>query len=307
MIVFINEALKGHTLQELDRIPGLEIITDPEDPRTVGTEVLVGAHNKQLVERMPQLKLVQLLSAGSGDLSDIPDEIPVANAYGAYGKGIAEYLLTATLMFQKNFPMFMERQRERIWNRDTPLYRVAGTKVLSVGMGAIGTEYLRLCSMLGMECYGVRRTLHDQPDFVKKLYTMDTMDEILPMADFVVLSMPHTPETAGAFHEARFRKMKKDAVLINVGRGTAVVTDDLLTVMKDGWFRGVLLDVMEQEPLPLNSPLWTAERVVLTPHIAGRWTSPTNYEAVMSVVKENLQRFLDGKPLLHTIDRKLAY
>ena len=307
MLVLVNEVLKEHTLQELCRIPGIEIITDPEDPRTVGTEVLVGAHSRQLVERLPQLKLVQLLSAGSGDLSDIREDIPVANAYGAYGRGIAEYLLAGTLMFQKSFPMFMERQRERIWNRDTPIYRLEGVKVLSVGMGAIGTEYLRLCAMLGMECYGVRRTLHDQPEFVKKLYTMDTMDEILPEADFVVLSMPHTPETAGSFNEARFRKMKKDAVLMNVGRGTAVVTDDLLRMVKEGWFRGVLLDVMEQEPLPLNSPLWNAERVILTPHIAGRWSSPANYEAVMSVVKENLKRFAAGEPLLHTINRKLEY
>lgn len=307
MKILVNADLKDHTLQQFSAMEDIELITDTQDPRVEEAEVLIGNHNADLIKRMPALRMVQLLSAGSGDLSDIPGSVPVANAYGAYGAAIAEYLLGATLMIQKNFPLCMEKQKEHIWDRDIPMKLCRDMKVLSVGMGSIGTGYLRLCSMLGMECCGVRRTVHDKPDFVKEIFTMETMDTYLSQADIVALSMPHTAETAGMFNEERLRKMKKDSILLNVGRGSAIVGDDLIKVVQDGWFRGVVLDVTEQEPLPKNSPLWNTERVYITPHISGRWNSGANYESVMQVVKDNLSRFLRNEPPVHIVDRKLGY
>ncbi len=307
MKVLVNAPLQEHTLAELSAIPTVELITDINDPRACEAEVLVGRHNPELISRLPALRMVQLLSAGSGDLSYIPEDIPVANAYGAYGAAIAEYLLSGTLMIQKNFPLFAERQKDHNWDKNVAMQRIHGMKVLSVGMGAIGTEFLRLCSLIGLECYGVRRTIHDKPDFVKELYTTDSLAEILPEMDIIALSMPETEETKGLFNETLLRKMKKEAILLNVGRGSAIVGTDLLKVIGDGWFKGVLLDVTEQEPLPKNSPLWNAERVLITPHISGGFSAPANYESVMGVIKENVARFVRGEKPVHTVDRKLGY
>ena len=133
------------------------------------------------------------------------------------------------------------------------------------------------------------------------------MDELLPDMDVVALSLPGTDEVKGMFDERRLRLMKKSAILINVGRGNSVVTGDLLKVMAEGHLRAACLDVMDPEPLPEGHPLWTAERVYITPHISGGYRAGVNYEKVMNVALNNLSLVLQGKDPVHIVDRKLGY
>ena len=105
----------------------------------------------------------------------------------------------------------------------------------------------------------------------------------------------------------RLRLMKKTAILLNVGRGSAIVTEDLLRVMKDGHLRAACLDVMDPEPLPKGHPLWTAPRVYITPHISGGYRAGVNYDRVIDAVIRNLTLVLQGQPPVHTVDRELGY
>ena len=170
-----------------------------------------------------------------------------------------------------------------------------------------GTAYLRKASALGAECWGVRRTLHDRPDFLRDLVTPEGMDALLPEMDVVALSLPGTDDAAGMFDERRLRLMKKSAILLNVGRGNCVVTEDLLRVVAEGWFKAVCLDVMDPEPLPKGHPLWTAPRVWITPHISGGYRAGVNYDRVTDAVIRNLTLVLQGQPPVHIVDRKLGY
>jgi phosphoglycerate dehydrogenase-like enzyme len=174
-------------------------------------------------------------------------------------------------------------------------------------MGDIGTNYAQKMHALGATVYGVRRSLHDKPDFVDALYTMDTMDEILPECDIVALSLPETVETVHLFDEARLRKMKKGAMIINVGRGTAIVTDALLKVMEEEYLSAACLDVTDPEPLPRNHKLWNTKHVYITPHISGRFNAQVTFDKVLRIFHDNLVRYVNGEKLQNIVDRKIGY
>ncbi|MBR3356565.1 MAG: hypothetical protein IKG46_01870 [Solobacterium sp.] len=204
-------------------------------------------------------------------------------------------------------PEYLSIQKEQRWELLDQITRFEGARTLSVGMGMIGSSFLRKANALGAVCYGVRRTVHDQPDYVEQLVIPNEMDAILPEMDVVALSLPGTPETKGMFDRKRLEKMKSTAILLNVGRGNSIVTEDLLSVMANGHLKAACLDVMDPEPLPEGHPLWSAERVYITPHISGGYRSGVNYSLVIDVVIQNLLLVLEGKPPVHTVDRRLGY
>ncbi|MCR4949980.1 MAG: D-2-hydroxyacid dehydrogenase [Solobacterium sp.] len=298
--------------EKFRRLPGAEVIfvntlDDISPADYADTEILAGGVNRTLAENMPNLRFVQLFSAGANNYAWLPEHIVLANAYGAYGDSIAEHMLTVTLMAMKRMPEYLQMQQRQGWELLNNVMRFEGSKILSVGMGAIGTSYLRKSHALGAVCYGVRRTVHDKPDFVEELTDLSGMDALLPMMDVVALSLPGTNETKSMFDERRLRLMKKDAVILNVGRGNAIVTDDLIRVMKDGHLRAACLDVMNPEPLPKDHPLWTTPRVYITPHISGGYRAGLNYSRVIDVAVQNLTLVLNGQPPVHTVDRTLGY
>ena len=216
-------------------------------------------------------------------------------------------MLTKTLMAMKRMPEYLHMQDRKGWDLLTDIMRFEGSKVLSVGMGTIGTAYARKAAALGAVCYGVRRTVHDRPAFIRELVTPEGMEALLPEMDVVALSLPGTEGAAGMFNERRLRLMKKSAILLNVGRGNAVVTDDLIRVMTDGHLRAACLDVMDPEPLPANHPLRTTPRVWITPHISGGYRAGVNYDRVIDTAVQNLTLVLQGKPPIHAVDRMLGY
>ena len=226
------------TIQRFRNLPDCRVVfcenfadIRPEDCEDA--EILVGGVTPELVEKMPRLRFVQLFSAGANGYGWLPERIVLSNAWGAYGDSIAEHLRTTTLMAMKRMPEYFEWQAQQRWGLIDDIIRFEGSKILSVGMGAIGTSYLRKASALGAICYGVRRTVHDCPEFVEKLVTSNEMDELLPQMDVVALSLPGTEEVRGMFDERRLRLMKPSAIILNVGRGNSIVTDDLIRVMAE--------------------------------------------------------------------------
>ena len=270
-------------------------------------EIFAGELGPDIAAKMPELRFVQLFRAGANDMSWLSPGVVLANAYGAYGDSIAEHMLAVTLMAMKRMPEYVHMQDKRGWELLHDIVRFEGSKILSVGMGAIGTSFLRKASALGAECFGVRRTIHDKPDFVKELVTTDGMDSLLGEMDVVALSLPGTDAVSGMFDARRLRLMKKDAILVNVGRGNSVVTADLVDVMKEGHLKAACLDVMDPEPLPADHPLWETPRVYITPHISGGYNAGMNYDRVIDMAVENVRLVLEGKPPVHIVDRELGY
>ena len=289
------------------RVVFTEKMEDMKAEDLAEAEIFVGMISKDLPAKMPKLRFVQLFSTGANTYTWLPDDVMLANAYGAYGDSIAEHLLTTTMMALKRMPEYLKLQAEQDWKLLNDICRIEGAKVLSVGMGAIGTAYLKKVTALGAIGYGVRRTIHDKPDFVEELVTPDDMDALLPEMDIVALSLPGTAEVKGMFDERRLRLMKKTAVILNVGRGNSIVTEDLIKVMNEGHLRAACLDVMDPEPLPKDHPLWTTPRVYLTPHISGGYRAGVNYDRVLDRALLNVAQVLKGELPIHVVDRRLGY
>jgi phosphoglycerate dehydrogenase-like enzyme len=138
-----------------------------------------------------------------------------------------------------------------------------------------------------------------------ELHPAQALDGLLPRADFVIVTVPHTPETEGLFDRARLQRMKRGAFFINIGRGMTTRLDDLLAALQAGEVGGAGLDVFEQEPLPAGHPLWTQPGVFITPHVAmwGPYYNERRYE----ILRDNCERFLAGQALVNRVDKALWY
>ena len=139
------------------------------------------------------------------------------------------------------------------------------------------------------------------PAGVAALWRPDRLPDLLGQSDFVVIAAPHTPRTEKLFRRPQFRQMKRDAYLINIGRGAIVDLADLVAALQAGEIAGAALDVFETEPLPPDHPLWNFENVILTPHVAGY--SPRIAERHLAVLLDNVRRFAADEPLRNIVNK----
>jgi phosphoglycerate dehydrogenase-like enzyme len=192
------------------------------------------------------------------------------------------------------------------WTRFAPT-ELRGKTVGIIGLGHIGEEAARLAKAFGCRVIATRRSATSvmSTDYADEVRPAGDLLRVLGESDYVVLSMPLTPETRGMIGERELRAMKQTAVLVNIARGPVTVEADLIRALREGWIAGAALDVFDQEPLPAESPFWDMENVIVTPHISGG-TEIYNARATR-IFAENLRRWLDGKPLANVVDPKRGY
>ena len=201
----------------------------------------------------------------------------------------------------------MEAQRGRRWDqgaRRRGYVNVVGSTVLINGVGGIGAETARLCAALGANVVGVDP--RPEQDCPAEIHHPAALDDLLPAADFVVTTAPHTPESEFMWNADRFRRMKRSAYFINIGRGMTARLDDLTAALADGEIAGAGLDVFEIEPLPAEHPLWTLENVLLTPHVAVADAEDVA-ERRYALLADNARRFLADEPLRNVVDKARWY
>ncbi len=254
-----------------------------------------------------KIKWLQLDSAGANTYCFLPESITLTNASGAYDTAISEHMLACTLAIEKKLFDYEKVQAKHAWTNLGSVPNIAQLNVVSVGMGNIGSSYAKLMHTLGATVYGVRRTKHETPTYIQKMYTFQDFDEILEKADVVALSLPETQETRHLFDYQKLKKIKKGALLINVGRGSAIVTKDLVKIMQEKHLSAACLDVTEWEPLPKNMDLWNVENVYITPHISGRFNARSSYDNVVKIMYENLQHYLKQEPLTNIVNKSKGY
>jgi phosphoglycerate dehydrogenase-like enzyme len=175
-----------------------------------------------------------------------------------------------------------------------------------VGLGAIGREVARRAAAFGMRVVAVDPRPVDRPPEVEAVWPVEELPRLLGQSDYVVIAAPHTPRSAAIFRRPQFQQMKRDAYLINIGRGAIVVLDDLVAALAAGEIAGAALDVFETEPLPADHALWRMpERVILTPHVAGY--SPRIAGRHLETLLDNLGRFVRGDSLRNAVDKEKWY
>jgi len=261
----------------------VEFYVPPFFPRPAGIAAM---------REMPRLAVVQTLTAGVDRLlGDLPAGVTLCNARGVHDASTAEWVVAAMLAVLREFPLFAREQAAQRWNYHFTGC-LAGKTVLIVGYGSIGAAVERRLSGFEVEVLRVARTARPG------VATVSDLPGLLPGADVVVLLAPVTPETVGMADAAFLARMKDGALLVNAARGSLLHTDALVGELRRGRLRAAL-DVTDPEPLPAGHPLWTLPGVFITPHEAA--STPVSVARMISHVRDQAARFLNGEPLLNVI------
>ena len=276
---------------------------EPEVVFSIKGPSFPGALHRPVLD-CPSVQWVQVGGAGVDHL--LPWEsakITVTNAAGVLSPFMAEYVVGAILMCNFGFPTYWRQQREAHW-RQRDWTAADGKTLLVVGLGRIGQQTARLAKAVGLRVLAVRRQL-EAPESVDAVFPPDRLHEALQESDFVVLHVPLTEATRHLIDAAALARMKPSALLINCARGPVVDEGALLAALDEGGIAGAVLDVFAEEPLPTDSPLWSNERVIITPHVSDSvadWR-----QRFANFFADNLDRWLAGKPLHNQVDPSRGY
>ena len=266
-------------------------------------DMLIGNAPERIDLNRDNLKAIQLASAGSDTYVKkevLNHNTILANASGSYGKAISEHTIGMILALNKNFKTYFN-------NMNNHLKELYHSTVIIVGLGDLGYEIAKRLKAFDCKVIGLKRTLIDIPEYVDELHTMDKLDEILPQGDFVILCLPQSQETINLFNKKRLLLLKKDAVLVNVGRGSAINTNDLKEVLDLNHLYGVALDVIDPEPYPENSDLWNYDNVFITPHVSGGFVWKSVHEYFLNLVIRNIKHLDNNEPLENEVDFTTGY
>ena len=294
-------------------LPDLTVVvaeTPADAARVIGdAEAAFGTLSPELLAQAKRLRWLQAPQAAPPAGYYYPELVAhaasVTNFREIYNDHIAAHIMAFVLAFARDLHRYLPQQQRREWRPaplDTGVVHLPKATALIVGVGGIGAETARLAAAFGMRVLGVDARRKDTPPGVAELHPAEALDALLPRADFVILTVPHTPSTEGFMHRARFARMKRGAFFINIGRGKTTRLDDLVAALRAGELAGAALDVFEEEPLPAEHPLWTTPGVLITPHTAG--FGPYLDERRFEILLENCRRFLAGRPLRNLVDKE---
>jgi phosphoglycerate dehydrogenase-like enzyme len=231
-------------------------------------------------------------------------KLTLTNASGVFDEPIGEYVLGLVLAMAKDLPGTWAAQSKRSWAfRETE--SIAGKRALILGVGGVGCAIAAKLKPVGMDVIGVGRTAREGDAVFSKIATMADLPSLLSSSDYVIAALPLTAQTRGLFSARMFASMRPAARFINVGRGELVDEQALIAALRQGRLAGAALDVFQNEPLPVESPLWTLGRLIISPHMAGDIKeTPDRLECLF---RNNLKRFIEGEPLVNKVDIDLGF
>ena len=259
---------------------------------------------RPLTPTMGSVRWVQSTGAGVDSWLqpvELPREIVLTRTPESFGPMIAEWALSRALAFVTKIPELTLAQREHRW-APPDIGMLRGTHAVVVGTGDVGTHVARLFAALGCRVTGVSRTGRGDEAVFSRVLTTDALPHVASEADWLILTLPLTPETRGLIGERVLRECR-GAVLMNAGRGAVVDESMLPHALNEGWIRGAALDVFEVEPLPATSPLWDDPRVMISPHVSGL----TTIEGAVNGFLECLASFERGETPRWIVDRDRGY
>ncbi len=282
------------------------------DRMLVNTEIIYGWRiPRNILARAPHLKWVQRTGAGVDDLADDPglfeSDVIVTNAAGIRTIPVAEFTLCLALILAKRAPRFIANKEKHLWETfiTSDLH---GKMVGIIGLGRIGSEVAKLALAFGTRVLATDSRVKSRDigtGGIQEVFPSCDLLHMLPACDFVILTLPLTPETRGLIGETELRAIKPTSYIINVARGPIIKQDVLIQALKEGWIAGAALDTFDQEPLPPESELWDLPNVVISPHFAGFRERMSTLLAELFC--DNLRRFLNGKELINVVDKKRGF
>ncbi|MCR4891587.1 MAG: D-2-hydroxyacid dehydrogenase [Lachnospiraceae bacterium] len=230
------------------------------------------------------------------------------NSAGAYGVAISEHMIGLVLMLLRRIPEFEEGRMRREWLPPRRQKSIKGSRVTVLGAGDIGCTFARRIKAFEPSLLmGVNRSGKSSEAAFDRVLSVAELDKVLPETDILAMSLPGTPETVGILSADRIGLLPPEAVVVNVGRGSAIDEKALAAALKEGRLWGAALDVFQTEPLPKDSELWDIKNLIITPHVAGNLTVDYTRDRNVEMFCEDLMNYCAGRPLMHLVDRKRGY
>ena len=279
----------------------------------VDADAYVGNIKPAEVRAAKQLKWVAIMSAGvenalflsgGNDLRD--SNIVLTNNKVVQGPEIADHALAMLLMLTRRLYHYEAMKQQEQWERQ-PFQGIElrGKNAVVIGCGGIGTQIAIRANAFGMKVTGVDPEDKPFQPYFEKIVKPDQLDEVIPQADVVFIAAPHTEKSHKMVGMREFELMKKNSYFIAVSRGGIYEMPGLVKALDSRQLAGAGVDVTDPEPLPKGHPLWKFDNVIVTPHIAGR--SDQDQSRMIGTVKDNIQRFVDGRPLVNVVDKQKGY
>lgn len=301
------------SINEDFELVNLSDVTDEDkiSQALLDAEIVLGVPSLNLIKdyetSCPNLKFIQMTWAGTDIYTrnaGFPwGQIKLANASGAYGHIISQFVIAQILSLMLNFKTYHQQQIDKVWMRRGPVKTLEGSNVLVFGSGDIGSCVARRLVGFDAKVTGVcRDTSKARPGF-DRLCTLDEAEKYLPETDVVVCCMPNTSKTEGYLNADRLKLIKNGAVIVNVGRGNFIDCMALNDELSNGHLYGAALDVTNPEPLPFDHPLWTNPRAIITPHASGVSfnNSEVTEDKICNIVCNNLKLYIDGKEITNRV------
>ena len=279
----------------------------------VDADAFIGNIKPAEVRAGKKLKWVAIMSAGvenvlfmsgSNDLRD--SNIVLTNNKEVQGPEIADHAMAMLLMLTRRLYYYAGLKAHEEWGRERFTgIELRGKTAVVIGCGGIGTQIAIRANAFGMKVIGVDP--EDKPfmPFFERIVKPDQLDDVIPLADVVFISAPHTEKSHKMVGMHEFELMKKNSYFIAVSRGGIYEMPGLVKALDSKQLAGAGVDVVDPEPLPKGHPLWQFDNVMITPHIAGR--SDMDNGRMVGTIKDNIQRFVDGKPLINVVDKQKGY
>ena len=275
-------------------------------------DILLGYDAQMEMEKylpqMSHLKWIHTYSAGVEKLLSYEvfcqSDILLTNSRGIHGIPMAEHVLGTMLASSRCLIEAWENQKAHVWKRLTDPDELFGKTAAIIGLGSIGREVAKHLKNMGMRIVAVKQKESTEP-FVDQLFTIDHLSDALSCADYVIVTLPLTPQTKKLFNTHTFHMMKENAFFINVSRGDVVEEDDLVEALRSKCIRGASLDVFATEPLPEDSPLWSVPNLFITPHYSA--ISPMYLDRSLKIFRNNLQIFPQRIGMLNVVDKQRGY
>ena len=270
---------------------------------------------KEVFQAAQKLKWFHSGAAGIGgslfpELVESP--LIVTNSKGVSASAIAEHIMGLMLALIRQLKMSISYQlrgywaQEEIMSQPQFLQTLEGKSLGIIGLGHIGRELAHRAKCFGMRIIALKKYIPAKGiEGVDRLLRQNQLQELLKKSDFVVICASLTKQTWGLIGQRELSLMKPTAFLINVARGKIVKQEELIKALRQGIIAGAALDVVENEPLPQDSPLWNMENVIITPHIGGVF--PAYWDKSLNLFVGNYKRFVRGEKLINLVDKKLGY
>lgn len=306
----------GERLEKIrNAAPGFEFLDlsgDYSNNDIESCEILFGFISGNILKSAKNLKWFHAQSAGVdyylSPEAGLLDSVILTNSSGAYGIGISEHLITVTMMLLRKMNEYSRLQFQNKWQGLGTVQTLYQSRVTVVGAGDIGGNYAMRCHALGAKVRGVVRSERtDKLSYIDELFTVDKLDEALDGADIIALCLPGTSETHNLFSRQRMSRLKKGAIILNIGRGSAIEQDALVELLESGHLGGAGLDVTTPEPLPPDSKLWSMPNVIITPHVSGGMSLGITLDLIADKFIKYLGDYIAGREFSHIVDRNLQY